>query len=445
MELLDIKKITLLAVGAIVLIGVLMAGHNLVENNDAGHFQVKQNFIDGKLSVRNTPGYYGQWFGKITTYSMSPVLDFTGGSQGQGASAKTGNDTGQNDMDLGGIAYHDTPFAVTFRGNSTADVGGLIKVRLPMDELKQIQLHTLYHGELSVVDTLVRQTVGEAVKLAGPMFTAEEARTTRREEYTSLVLEMINNGLYQTFTTVESSEDEDGIVHNNAVTKLKKDADGKNIVVKESAFKQFGISVIQFNIRGLDFDDVTQKLMMAKKQSEQEKIVARTRAQTAQQNAETAKQEGIAKVAEATAEENVKKTRQVVKSQADFESAQFARKQAEEEAKAKIAQGAAEAQVSRQKVAAGLSPLEKATIAKETAIGVAHELSQVQFPGSMVIVGGSNGAGGNGKVNPFEALGLESFYNLSNKMASQHSAAPRRAPAVADAKGAEAAPADDEK
>ncbi|HUV84335.1 MAG TPA: hypothetical protein VMV86_01420, partial [Methanosarcinales archaeon] len=66
------------------------------------------------------------------------------------------------------------------------------------------------------------------------------------------------------------------------------------------------------------------------------------------------------------------------------------------------------------KVQAGLTPLERAKIDKETSIGVAAELAKVKFPNSMVIVGGSGGAGG--KVNPFEAVGLESFYNLSQKM-----------------------------
>jgi regulator of protease activity HflC (stomatin/prohibitin superfamily) len=424
MEMLDIKKISLMVIGLVVLIATVLLSNNLFETNDAGQFQVKQQWVGGTMSVRNTPGTYWQGLGKITSYKISPTLDFTGGAQGQGSS-KHGSDNGQADAALGGEAYHDTPFAVTFMGNSTADVGGVIKVRLPVDEKMQLNLHTLYQGELSVIDTLVRQTVGEAVKLAGPMFTAEEARTTRREEYTSLVLNMIQDGLYQTYSTSESIKDEDGLVRNNAVTRLKKDADGKFVIVKTSPFKQFGITVVQFSIRGLDFDKVTQDLMMAKKQSEQEKIVARTRAQTAQQNAETAKQEGIAKVAEATAEENVKKTRQVVKAQADFESAQFARKQAEQEAAAKVAQGQAEAQVSRLKVAAGLGPLEKATIAKETAIGVAHELAQTTFPTSMIISGGNGGKGGN--LSPIEALGFESMYNLTEKMSKNHPRAEKAA------------------
>ena len=420
METLDIKKISMLVIGLLVLVGTAVFSGSLLETNDAGHYQVKQAWVSGTLSVRSEPGTYLQALGKISTYKFSPTLDFTGGSQGQGRQGD------QSEKDLGGDAFVDSPFAVTFMGNSTADVGGVIKVRLANDETKQIQLHTLYRNESSVIDTLVRQTVGEAVKLAGPMFSAEEARTTKREEYTRLVLQMIQEGLYETFTTTETAKDEDGNIRNNAVTRIKKDANGKPMVVKESPFKQFGISVVQFSIRGLDFDKVTQDLMMAKKQMEQEKIVARANAEKAKQDAITEVEKGKATVAKAQAEENEKKIRQVVKAQADFESAQFQRKQAEEVAKAKLVEGQAEAAVAALKVQAGLSPLEKATIEKEKAIGIAKALAETQFPASMVVVGGGGKDGG--KINPFDAVGIEAMYNLTQKMSAQNPRAARQAP-----------------
>ena len=438
MDELNIKKIALLVGGLLGILALVFIGRNMFETNNAGFYQIKQAAVSGDLSVKDTPGTYMQNFGTITTYDYACTLDFTGGKQGQGDAA--GSEGGQADKDLGGTAYVDTPFAVTFQGNSTADVSGIIKVKMPIDETNRLALHKLYRNQASVVDTLIRQSVGEAVKLAGPMFTAEEARTTKREEYTTLVASMLENGIYETYSTIETVKDEDGNVHNNAVTKLKLDDHGKPIVVKASPLKQYGLSIVQFSIRGLDFDKVTQDLMMAKKQAEQEKIVARAKAETAKQNAITAQQEGLAKVAETTAEENVKKTRLVVKAQADAESAGWALKQAQAEAAAKIAQGKAEAEVSKLKVAAGLSPLEKATIAKDTAIGVAHELAGVNLPASMVIVGGGGKDGG--AVNPFSAVGLESLYNLSGKMAAQHPQTPRKASAPA-AKGGAAAKADD--
>ena len=58
------------------------------------------------------------------------------------------------------------------------------------------------------------------------------------------------------------------------------------------------------------------------------------------------------------------------------------------------------------KVQAGLTP-------KDIAIGVAHELSNVKLPETMIISGGSEGKG----TNPWDAIGLNSFYDLSKKVA----------------------------
>ena len=56
------------------------------------------------------------------------------------------------------------------------------------------------------------------------------------------------------------------------------------------------------------------------------------------------------------------------------------------------------------KVIAGLTPLEKATIAKETAIGVAKELAQIQLPSTFI--GGGSGQGG-AQSNLFQIMGLK--------------------------------------
>jgi regulator of protease activity HflC (stomatin/prohibitin superfamily) len=417
--MLDFKKIGILVFAFLALITAMVLIPNLYETNSAGYYQVKQAWLSGDLTVRNTPGTYWQGLGKIETYQLAATLDFTGGSQGQG-----GEDSGHGQETDDGTAYIDSPFAVTFQGNSTATVSGVIKVRMPTDPTKQLNLHNLYRNESAVVSTLLRQTVGEAVKLAGPMFTSEEARTTKREEYTSLVLDMIQNGIYETYNTIETVKDEDGNIRNNTVTRLRLDKNSQPIVKKPSPLKDFGVSVLQFTLRGLDFDKVTQELMMAKKQAEQEKILARAQAEKAKQDAITEIEKGKATVAKAQAEENEKKIRQVVKAQADFESAQYQKKQANEVAQAKILEGEAEARVARLKVQAGLTPKERAEIDKEKAIGIARELSKVQFPASMVVVGGEGGKGG--KVDPFTALGLNSMYDMTKRMEAENKAVVKR-------------------
>ena len=96
-------------------------------------------------------------------------------------------------------------------------------------------------------------------------------------------------------------------------------------------------------------------------------------------------------------------------------SLRLKRKQAEQDSQAAITNGKAEAEVNRLKVQAGLTPLERATIAKETAIGVATELAKVQFPSTMILGGGNGSA-----TNPFDAVGLEAYMRISEKMSRQH-------------------------
>ena len=58
-----------------------------------------------------------------------------------------------------------------------------------------------------------------------------------------------------------------------------------------------------------------------------------------------------------------------------------------------------------------MTPLERATIDKETQIGVAEKMSNIKFP-EMLIIGGTSGKGG--AMNPFDAIGLESFIKIKN-------------------------------
>jgi regulator of protease activity HflC (stomatin/prohibitin superfamily) len=426
---LNLRRV-LLAAGAISIgLFLLLFSTRLFEMNNAGHIQVRQAWPSGDLSVRTQPGMYWQGCGDISTYPYASTLNFTNGHQGQGGNHDVASEGGESDKQIGDEAnqFFDSPFSATFQGNSTASVSGIVMFRFPKDVDKMLLIHTTYHSAESAVDTLIRQTVGEAIKLAGPMFTAEEARVTKREEYTSLVLEMIQNGIYKTESNIQQIKGEDGTARNVTVTRIVHDDNGKPIVVKPSPLKDFGISIVQFSLRGLDFDKVTQDLMMAKKTAEQEKIVASTNAEKAKQDTITAQEQGKALVAKAQAEELVAKVRKTTQAQAEFEVAQYAAKQAAERAKAKMVEGEAEAHIASLKVKAGLSPLDRANIQKDTAIGIAQALAGVQFPSSMIISGG----GKSEKVNPFDALGIQAMYNTATQMSKDHPRVPRAAKANA--------------
>ena len=180
---LNLKRVGLIVMVVFLILGAWIFSSKAFEMNTAGHLQVRQAWPSGNLSVRVQPGLYWQGFGDISTYPIASTLNFTSGRQGQGGASEGG----EADKQIGDESnqYFDSPFSATFQGNSTASVSGIFMFRFPKDPEKLLLIHTTYRSAEAAVDTLIRQTVGEAVKLAGPMFTAEEARVTRREEYTS--------------------------------------------------------------------------------------------------------------------------------------------------------------------------------------------------------------------------------------------------------------------
>ena len=77
------------------------------------------------------------------------------------------------------------------------------------------------------------------------------------------------------------------------------------------------------------------------------------------------------------------------------------------------AEGEAKAAANRALVSAGLTPLEKATIEKETAIGVAQALanSNVRWVPEVIV----SGASGNNGTDPLQAVGLNMLLDIAKK------------------------------
>lgn len=129
----------------------------------------------------------------------------------------------------------------------------------------------------------------------------------------------------------------------------------------------------------------------------------------AQQEAVRVEEEGKAEAARAKwAQETIKAT-EVTKAEQEFEVARLAALKAKEEAKRIEAEGEAKAAANRALVSAGLAPIEKATIEKETRIGVAEALSKTKWP--TVVMSGSNGGS-----NAMDVIALKQMTDLVEHM-----------------------------
>ena len=377
----------------VLLLLIIGTSSQVFESNSVGYYQVKQAALSGEITVRNKPGLYLQLFGDIFTYHISDIHYFS------------------KRPEEGGTGYDADPIQVRFNDGGTAHVSGSLKFRLSQVEKDQTSLHRDFKGYTAVKKDLILQTIVEAMMQTATLMKAEEIYSSRRAEFTALVEEQVRKGIYETILEEKEVTDPEGNKFIERTVKIKYGEDGKPIVRKPSPFQLYNIQILQFVIKEIDFDKTIDDLIAKKKEAEQQKIVAKAKAEKAKQDAITAKQQGEAEIAKAKAEYEVKKQKAVTEAEKKRDVARLEAEQAEAEAKAKIARGEAEARVARLKVSAGLSPLEKATIEKETAIGVAAELAKMKFP-EMMILGGN---GGN-PVNPFTAVGLESFLKLQRQI-----------------------------
>ena len=363
----------------------LILSTSLFETNDAGYVQVKQAAGTGQMSVRTQPGVYSQMFADIHTYKISDVYDFN---------------------------RPEEAISVRFQDSATAALTGQIKYKLPMDEKSILLIHQDFRSDEAVTNQLIRQVVAAAIKQTATLFDAEEVYSTRRSDFIQLVNEQIKYGIYATTYSEKLALDENGnkFIQRTVVPRLN--PQNQPIISEVSPFKRYNVELVQLVINDIDFDEQTTALIAKRKEAEQQQVVAKATAERAKQDTITTQEQGKARVAEAEAAALVEKKTAVINAEREKEVAEQNALKAVEEKKAIIARGEAEAEANRLKVQAGLTPQEAAEYEMKTSIGVAEKLASVRFP-QMLIIGGSQERG---PMNPFDAVGLESFRRISKEM-----------------------------
>ena len=210
------------------------------------------------------------------------------------------------------------------------------------------------------------------------------------------------------------------------VTKLKLDKDGHRIITKKSPITHYGIIVKQLDIQNVKLDKAAQDQLDIVKKREMERIANATAAETAKQKALTAKAEGDARIAQAKADQEVQKITEVtmaekekavavLQAQKEKEVAALEAQKAQEVAKRIKAEGEAEAAANRAKVAAGLTPQEKAEWDYKTKVGVAEALAKSEHPIVPTIMMGGDGKNGS---NPMDAVGLKYMMDIADRINS---------------------------
>ena len=394
------KRKILAIFSAVVVLVVLCLSGKLVEDADKSKNYVCQMPITGEYVVWTNGGLQWQLFGDIDAYAKTSQIEFSDLEKNQ----------------TGYVATGENPAAgTTFNDRGKGYIVGSFRVVLPSDDQNMMEIQRDFGSEQALINNLVRPTLYKVVTACGPLMSSLESVSETRTDLTAYITDQLNNGVYKTKTSkVEVVNEITGEKEIRTQAELIPDSDAPGGYKRQevSPFSQYGITAGIVSIIDIKYDAATQQQIDAQKAANLSVITAKTQALEAMQKTITIEEQGKARAAEAKWEQEREKAVAVTLAQQEYEVARLEAEKAKQVALKVKAEGEAKAAANRALVSAGLTPLERATIEKETAIGIAQALAQSQVRWVPEIIVAGNGHGN----NAMDAVGLNMMLDVVKKM-----------------------------
>ena len=328
-------------------------------------------------------------------------------------------------------------FKVVFNDGGSAVMNAMVRFASPATIEGKRKFHQLFGGNEDAVEVAVWAHLSDSMKSSGPVMSASEHQSARRGEFTSLVQDQLQKGLFEMkriSKTLQDQYDDKGKPITVYATEVVFDS-GEHLqkIARPSPLTDMGLLITQFSITDVTYDDQTQRQFAQKKEAflsaegskaqrekevqerlmveergrrekaESESIALRRKAEeviNAQREKEVA--ELKAQKEKAVAETNAQRelavamlTKQEAETRAlqELECAKIDRLRAEQEAEAQIVLASA-----RQKslqLGGAISEKEKvlAEIEMQRYIGMTRELAKIAVP--QFIINGSGSSQGN--------------------------------------------------
>lgn len=395
-----LSKGTIGAIIAVVIVALtLLCAGRIAEDVHNEEIVVNQYPFTGEMAYWTTPGLKGQWFGKATYYYKTQQFWF-----------------GSSDDDN---KQQGTPIPVIFNDASDGQIYGSLRVKLPTDVEHLSRIQTDYNGMDRLMNDLVSQTVTKVIYASGPLMSAFESYAEKKNDLIDYITDQLNNGVYK--TAIKTEETIDPVTGEKKTVRLAtlipdENAPGGYKRSEASPFAYYGLSIGQVAVSKIDYSEKV-KLQISQQQEANMLIqTSKAKSAAALQEAIRAEQEGKAAAAKAKWEQEKIKAVEVTKAEQEREVSRLAAEKAEFDKKRIIAEGQAEAEANRLKVAAGLTPQEKAEWEYKTAVGVAEALSKsnVRWVPEIMI----NGKDG-GSSNAMDAVGMNMMLDIAKTIKSK--------------------------
>lgn len=390
------KKIYKIGISVIILLVLLF--FNPFSLNDAGERQVVQT-LWGNLSVRFEPGLYFSGFGStVTTYPNNVTIQL--GPE----------DKRSPEADYWGVAH-----TGTFAEGDQAVIGHTVKWDLPVDEINMLKIHKTYQTINNLATTTLMQYQKETASYSCQRLSSEAHYSGGQSQLKDYFQDQLRKGQVLLITETKTRKLEDGTEKQYIEVSEQEDSKG-NVKRTESDIQDYNIVASFASIDYVKYDDRIYKKLEEKIDAASDEATAKQQLITAQQEALTEKAKGEKLIAATKAREESAKLEAVIRAEKEAAVAEQNLKRDKLNAAAKLALKKAEAEGDKLKVAAGLSPLEKAQIERDTRIGVMKALAG---PNGIVFPKIVSGSGGNGNgSSALQVFELERLYELSSKVSN---------------------------
>jgi hypothetical protein len=365
--------------------------------NDAGNRQVIQTF-GGDLSVKFDPGfYYAGIRSKVTTYPNNVTIQ-----------------VGPKEKKSEEADYWTSEHTATFSEGDQAMVGHTVKWDLPNKSNEMTELHTTYNSIDNLMKTTLLQYQKETMNYSTQRLSSEAHYSGGQSQLKEYFQDQLRRGQVLLVTETKTRKLEDGTEKTYIKVQEKTDDNG-DFLRTQSDIQTYGMIASFSSIDFVEYDARIYEKLKSKIDAASDEATAKQQLITAQQEALTEKAKGEKLIAETKAREESSKLQAVIRAEKEAAVAEQNLKRDKLNAAAILALKKGEAEGDKLKVQAGLSPLEKAQIERDTRIGVMKALagpSGIVFP--KIVSGGSDGNGG-GALQTFQ---LERLYELSEKVSN---------------------------
>ena len=397
----SITKKGIIGIAAVaILIVVICACKSLFEDADKSKNYVCQMPITGEYHVWTEGGFQMQWFGNVESYNKTSQVEFSGLEKNESGYVAVGKNPAA---------------ALTFNDKGKGMIVGSFRVVLPSDKQNMEKIQRDFGSEDALINNLVRPTLYKVVTACGPLMSSLESVSETRTDLIAYITDQLNNGVYKTKSEkTEATNELTGETEIRTTAKIIEDPNSPSGYKRQevSPFSQYGITCGLVSIIDIKYDAATQDQIDAQKQANLAVITSKTKSIEAMQKTIQIAEEGKAAAEKAKWEQEKIKITEVTKAEQEREVSRLAAEKAEFDKKKIIAEGQAEAEANRLKVAAGLTPQERAEWDYKTAVGIAEALSNSQVRWvPEIIMGGTSGSN-----NPMDAVGMNMMLDIVNKM-----------------------------